>query len=175
MLPSGYRHSELTKKKIGNANRGRVFSLESRMNMRRAALGRIPWNKGKKFSSGPKIHGFCFSCKKPLLGIGPYRFKKNPKRYCSDCYKKTWKGRTTHGDGYILVTVIPGRKGKKELEHRLVMEKILGRKLRPKEVVHHKNHNRKDNRPENLELCESAGRHIADHHRIEYVIRPQER
>ena len=48
-------------------------------------------------------------------------------------------------------------------EHRLVMEKHLGRKLRPEEVVHHENGDKKDNRLSNLRLFNNNGEHIAYH------------
>lgn len=54
--------------------------------------------------------------------------------------------------GYVVLT---GERGYKDLEHRRVMEQILGRKLKKHETVHHKNGIRHDNRPENLELWSS--------------------
>jgi hypothetical protein len=51
-------------------------------------------------------------------------------------------------DGYWYVTV----DGHRLLEHRFVMEQLLGRRLRPGETVHHRNGQHGDNRPENLEL-----------------------
>ncbi len=52
--------------------------------------------------------------------------------------------------------------GRRVLEHRYVMEQVLGRPLQRYEHVHHVNHNRLDNRIENLELVtvrEHAVRH----------------
>lgn len=53
---------------------------------------------------------------------------------------------------------------KRMFEHRYVMEQYLGRKLKPKEVVHHKNGIPHDNRVENLVVCKSAGYHAMEHH-----------
>lgn len=50
------------------------------------------------------------------------------------------------------------------MEHRLVMEGVLGRYLRHEEVVHHMNHVRDDNRPENLMLLPDQAAHQREHH-----------
>jgi uncharacterized protein (DUF1330 family) len=130
--------SEETKRKIGDANRGRRASKAAREKMSLAKLGKPSWNKGKKL---PEQEG-----------------SKNP----------NWKGgRHSEKKGYVFVLAKghPHPKfGGYVYEHRLVMEKHLGRYLKPSEVVHHINGNKKDNRIENLQLFKSNRDH-ANHHR----------
>lgn len=67
-----------------------------------------------------------------------------------------WKGgRYLRRDGYIMVYVGPGRY---EMEHRLVMRDSLF----PGAVVHHKNHDKTDNRPGNLQAM-SRSAHAKEH------------
>lgn len=71
-------------------------------------------------------------------------------------------GRIKTDGGYILIhsPEYPCRRNKGYvLEHRLVMEKHIGRYLFPHEVVHHINGIKTDNRIENLALCATPQEH----------------
>jgi hypothetical protein len=80
-----------------------------------------------------------------------------------------WKGgRQLRQDGYVL-NRRPDHPNRNSagcvLEHRLVMEALIGRYLLKHETVHHINGVRDDNRPENLELWSNSqpdGQRVAD-------------
>lgn len=77
-----------------------------------------------------------------------------------------WKGgRTVTPQGYPMIRMPDHPDAKTNgylFEHRWVMEQKLGRRLRPFEVVHHLDGNKKNNSPENLELFDSNGAHISE-------------
>lgn len=64
----------------------------------------------------------------------------------------------THTSGYLLEKV--GNQW--VMQHRLVMEQFLGRKLLPRERVHHRNGKRDDNRVQNLEIWTLRGANKKD-------------
>ena len=82
-------------------------------------------------------------------------------RHTSDHIKhrekhQCWKGGKKIWQGYVYIN--KGRnhpmadKDGYVAEHRLVMAAIIGRPLKPSELVHHKNGMRDDNSPKNLEI-----------------------
>ncbi len=97
---------------------------------------------------------------------------------CKSCRIKTqgtgenhpaWKGgKHLDSSGYVLIYCPEDPRanmGRYLLEHKIVMERYLGRELLKNESVHHKNGNRTDNRIENLELwskSQPAGQRIED-------------
>ena len=79
-------------------------------------------------------------------------------------------GRKTTQEGYVKIFSPdhPNRDANKYVyEHRLVMEKKLERHLTKKEVVHHIDGDKLNNKIQNLELFESAQKHKAFHKKID--------
>lgn len=116
-----------------------------------------------------KYKEFCEHCKEPYL----IRHNKGG-RFCSHSCKAlgldtiaklthkrgkdspNWKGGKNIIKGYIRVYAPEhpyATKSRYVMEHKLIMEKHLGRYLKPYEIIHHKNGVKTDNRIENLELC----------------------
>lgn len=70
-----------------------------------------------------------------------------------------WKGGKSTQDGYIFKRI---GKGKYVGEHRLIMEKEIGRVLRDDEIIHHVDRNKLNNRIDNLQIL-SRAEHIEIH------------
>ena len=90
--------------------------------------------------------------------------KKRKKLYGEN--NPAWRGgRALHGDGYMRIRMIdhPNNVDGYILEHRLVMEKHLGRYLNSEEIVHHKNGDRLENRIVNLMLLTNKTHFIKGH------------
>jgi hypothetical protein len=79
-----------------------------------------------------------------------------------------WKGgRVKDYRGYVWIKAPKGHLGANLwgyiYEHRLIIEKHLGRYLRKEEVIRHINNNTSDNRLDNLKLCRNNNEHLKLH------------
>ncbi len=160
-LPKGFKHSDETKQKISKINKGRKHTEESKRKLSEFHKGTHLSEETKKkisLANIGRVHSKEAILKMSLAHMGEksYLFGKHlseeTKKRISEsnkgekCYM--WKGGRINQKGYIKTWTENGY----VQEHRLIMEKHLGRKLYPWEIVHHINGIKDDNRLENLEL-----------------------
>ncbi len=95
-----------------------------------------------------KARGFCDRHYESLRKHGdPLKRRTHTKRFSGK--------RLLSKEGYVWIYLPEHHLANKMgyvIEHRMIMEEMLGRPIRKNENVHHLNGNKQDNRPENLEL-----------------------
>lgn len=138
-----------------HANRGRVASTETRAAISAAMTGRKMSDETKAKVSANRT------------GRGGRPGKSNPMFGKRGEDSGHWKGgRVRHEAGYVRLSMPDHPEAHRDgyvLEHRIVMERMIGRPLLAEEVVHHKNGIRDDNREENLQLFASHSEHRRFH------------
>lgn len=112
----------------------------------------------------------CQKCYIPLIS-GFHKGRPKSKEHIekiSGVNGSNWKGGRTVSSGYILIKNRNHPNAQKNgyiYEHRLVMEKHLGRYLNKNEEIHHLNGIKSDNRLENLVLFQSHSDHLKYEHK----------
>ena len=125
--------------------------------------------------ANPSYHRDISGENNPMYGKGHLiSGERNPMYGKTKSKCPNWKGgRKTRPDGYQRIVAPDDHpypcEGKNSgtkyiLEHRRVMEKHLGRYLKPEEVVHHIDGNPRNNSIDNLKLYKSQSDHIREEH-----------
>ena len=127
------------------------------------------------YKNNLKTKPLCKNCQKNKLNFR--NFNLGYRKFCSKkCYYKSisgkngsnWNGGFFYRKGYKFI-LCPNHPFKNAIgyvrQSRLIAEKCLSRYLTKLEIIHHINGIRDDNRPENLYLFATTGKHTKYHHR----------
>lgn len=134
----GHITTQATKDKIRKSLMGHPVSDETRKKLSKVLTG-TKWSKEERAN-----HKDCHSGQKHWHWKGGRRYDKS--------------------NGYVYL--YHPRKSRGILEHRVVAENHLRRKLTKKEIVHHINMVENDNRPENLYVFKNKNSHAWYHRKF---------
>ncbi len=157
----GKKHTKETKKKMSLARKGKIFSKEHRKNLSKALKGKPGYWENKPRSKETK--------KK----ISETRIKD---KVAKGSNHPNWQGgKIKTKFGYILIKKPEHPFCDKRgyvMEHRLVIEKQIGRHLKPQEKCHHLGE-KDDNRPCMLMAFVSQSIHLR-FHKDPLLVKPKE-
>jgi hypothetical protein len=150
----------------------KLEKYESRKGATRRYCSTGCYNEGRKINVPTFICSYCGVTKKRRRFVDAtgkeFGFDYTQKFCSKECGYKGRRKPPSRAKGYLIhdgyrAVKLPG--GKRVLEHRLIMEKVLGRSLFADENVHHKDGDRANNDPSNLELWSTSqpcGQRVVD-------------
>ena len=176
----GRKHTEESKKNMSRAKKGKKlgprgpnkkpFSIEARKNMSIAHMGEKNHFYGKQHTDETKAKISKANTGRPSVLKGKIATEKTKQKMktnhadVSGSNNPAWKG-GRRLNNYILIYIPEHPNNIKGYvqEHRLIMEKLIGRYLNNSEVVHHIDNNKHNNIPTNLLLFPTNGNHSSFH------------
>ena len=117
----------------------------------------------KKFN--PECYDTYADHSKARIHMRELALKYNPTRMTPEVRAKVRASRLNKGEGKTYTKIYGVH------AHRVVAEEMLGRKLKPDEVVHHIDGNKRNNEPSNLKVFENQAEHARFHVELKQVLK----